>query len=618
MEPIGEGGMGVVYSAEQSEPFRRQVALKLLKPGMDSRRILQRFELEKQVLQQMEHPGITRILDAGTQPNGRPFFAMELVESARTITEYVSDEKLDLAERVRLLAEVCDIVEHAHQRGVIHRDLKPSNILITEHDGKAVPKVIDFGIAKVTGSDGDPNEQTTKPHECMGTLMYMSPEHSPWNCEVVDTRSDVFSLGVLLFELLAGEPPQINLSGEPGTTPSLRLGDHVQALSPAELAELAKSCGSNASLLRKTLSRELDWICTKARAEEKDERYQSVAELQKDLNRFLSDLPVEAAKPSMIYRGKKFIKRHRTFAGIVGCLAATVCCVAFVASCFAYRATVAESVALRRLDETMAIYDELLEQRKQADSEKRRALAYIHQRAADEATLAAALEYERTLVATVSAGEDPSGLSPASCLNFDYLNAPHKSLAIKGNFRWLKRSAILDHRFETDARFSSDEIAELTAWRRSQRGGKANAVVETTRTPSVKSPGYYKLRFQQLVLEEMRKQLPENDPLLAEILDNCAAIALESNQPELAARLLEDAVAIWQFDDAFPARCIQSRLLLAKALRSNNASAMAADAIETQALSELDSADVKPSDRDALLSLAKRLRLSFESDPLIP
>ncbi len=314
MEPLGEGGMGSVYVAEQSSPVRRPVALKVIKPGMDSRRVIARFEAERQALALMDHPGIARVFDGGTTPSGRPYFVMELVRGT-PITAYCRERGLPIAERLRLFEAVCRAVQHAHQKGIIHRDLKPSNILVAEHDGHALPKVIDFGIAKATGPALAETEVDTGVNLLIGTPLFMSPEQFDLAGQDVDTRSDIYSLGVLLYELLTGLPPfdpealrglpfdelrRIVREQEP-TRPSLRL-------------EPRRRRGEDRRL-RRAIRGELDWIVLKALEKDRDRRYASANDLADDLVRYRNNRPVEAGPPSTAYRLKKFVRRNRALLG---------------------------------------------------------------------------------------------------------------------------------------------------------------------------------------------------------------------------------------------------------------------------------------------------------------
>ena len=320
LEQIGEGGMGVVYVAEQTEPIRRRVALKIIKPGMDSKQVIARFEAERQALAMMDHPHIARVLDAGMSEAGLPYFVMELVRGM-PITEYCDKAKLTPDQRVELFVAVCQAVQHAHQKGIIHRDLKPSNVLVTLHDGKPIPKVIDFGVAKAIGQQLTENTIYTAFTQLIGTPLYMSPEQAELSGLDIDTRSDVYSLGVLLYELLTGHTPfdsgtlircgldemrRLLREVEP-PRPSHR----VSTLKAAALSTTSANRGLDERQLSRTLSGELDWIVMKAMEKERDRRHESASALAADLQRYLHDEPVQACPPSAGYRLRKFARRHR-------------------------------------------------------------------------------------------------------------------------------------------------------------------------------------------------------------------------------------------------------------------------------------------------------------------
>jgi serine/threonine protein kinase/WD40 repeat protein len=374
LQQIGEGGFGVVYMAEQEQPVRRTVALKIIKPGMDSREVIARFEAERQALALMDHQNIARVLDAGTTDRGRPFFVMELVRGV-PITEYCNNNRLTPRERLELFAPVCHAIQHAHQKGIIHRDIKPSNVLVCLYDGKPVPKVIDFGVAKAIEQRLTEKTMFTRYGQVVGTLEYMSPEQAESSQLDIDTRSDVYSLGVLLYELLTGSTPitrdqlrqasfvemlRLIRESEP-ERPSLRLSrshDTLPSISAQRRTEPAK--------LSAILRGELDWVVMKTLEKDRTRRYETALGLAQDIERYLCDEPVAACPPSVGYRTRKLIRRHRRSVIAGGTIAVLLMAllVNFVVSYFrvkdarrraeadAVRAKAAEGLATERLAES--------------------------------------------------------------------------------------------------------------------------------------------------------------------------------------------------------------------------------------------------------------------------
>jgi serine/threonine protein kinase/tetratricopeptide (TPR) repeat protein len=318
VEPIGEGGMGSVWKALQTEPVRRLVAVKLIKRGMDSRQVLARFEAERQALAIMDHPNIATVLDAGTAPDGRPFFAMELVDGV-PITKLGDEHRLTIRQRLELFIQVCEAVQHAHQKGVIHRDIKPSNVLVATRDGRPVPKVIDFGVAKATSQPLTEQTLDTGPGTMIGTPEYMSPEQASFNNLDVDTRSDVYSLGVLLYELLAGSPPHSwKEAGQAGLLEFLRVIREEEPPRPSTRLTaaqtnptIAESRQSDPMRLTRAVRGELDWIVMTTLEKDRTRRYESAAALGTDVQRYLSGEPVLAVPPTRGYRLRKFVSRNK-------------------------------------------------------------------------------------------------------------------------------------------------------------------------------------------------------------------------------------------------------------------------------------------------------------------
>lgn len=369
LQPIGSGGMGTVWMAEQEQPVRRRVAIKLIKAGLDNRQIVARFEAERQALSMMDHPSIARVLDMGSTAAGQPYFVMELVHGI-PFTEYCDKNRLSLRERLELFVPVCHAIQHAHQKGIIHRDLKPSNILVAQYDGKPVPKVIDFGLAKATEIQNRLTDKTmfTEFGQVVGTIQYMSPEQAEMNSIDVDTRTDVYSLGVMLYELLTGSTPidretmrreailkvlQSIREVEP-PRPSARLS----SASKEAVGSISEQRRIDPRKLQSLLRGELDWIVMKALEKNRNRRYSSANDLATDVENHLSGDPVSARPPSITYQLQKIARKHRALVAstltILGLLVAAV----ILVSRFAYDAEQAREVAVSKQSEAELASDE--------------------------------------------------------------------------------------------------------------------------------------------------------------------------------------------------------------------------------------------------------------------
>jgi WD40 repeat protein/serine/threonine protein kinase len=383
---LGEGGMGVVYLAEQEYPIRRQVAVKVIKPGMDSKSIVSRFESERQALALLDHPNISHVYDAGTTEVGRPYFVMEYVKGL-PVTEYCDQHKLSIEDRLGLFIQICQAVQHAHQKGIIHRDIKPSNILVSAEDDKTIPKIIDFGVAKATGKLLTERTLQTEDTQLLGTPEYMSPEQADMANEDIDIRSDIYSLGVLLYVLLTGVLPFDSQTIREGgiekirstiretdpKTPSSRLtklGDEAKIIAENRRTEI--------QILVRHLRKELQWIPLKAMRKERSERYRSAAELADDVENYLSGNPLIAVPPRTVYRLKKFVRRNSALvtgiaAVLIVLLAGIVVSMIFAigqsrARAEAEQAREKEAVARARAEQAEKVAQE---QRDEADKQRR-------------------------------------------------------------------------------------------------------------------------------------------------------------------------------------------------------------------------------------------------------
>ena len=383
LQVIGQGGMGVVYMAEQSVPVRRKVALKLVKPGVESSQTLARFDAERQVLSVLDHPNVARVLDAGETESGHPYFVMELVKG-KAINAYCEQNRLSTRERLELFVPVCHAVQHAHQKGIIHRDLKPSNVLIAEYDGRPVPKVIDFGVAKAINQPLTEMTLFTAFGQIIGTFEYMSPEQSRFNQLDVDTRTDIYGLGVLLYELLTGCTPFEKkrlcsveweemlriIREEDPPIPSTRLSETARTTA-AESDARSMEC----TKISRMVKGELDWIVMKAIEKDRERRYPSAQSMADEIESFLAGGPVAACPPTLAYRSRKFLRRNRVAVAST-CLVFTALVIGLVGTtsqAFRARKAEAEALAKQELAQRQMARAELSE--RQAVSEATRATA---------------------------------------------------------------------------------------------------------------------------------------------------------------------------------------------------------------------------------------------------
>ena len=369
LEKIGEGGFGIVYAAEQKEPVKRRVALKIIKLGMDTKQVVARFEAERQALALMDHPNIAKVHDGGATDGGRPYFVMELVQGV-PITEFCDKNKLPANERLKLFVQVCQAIQHAHQKGIIHRDIKPTNVLVTLHDGVPVPKVIDFGVAKATSQELTEKTLFTNFGMMIGTPAYMSPEQAEMSGLDVDTRTDIYALGVLLYQLLTGTTPfpekrlrslgygemQRVIVNEDPERPSTRLS----TMGDEERTILIRNCGDEMASLSKLLSGDLDWVVMKCLEKDRARRYETANALAAEINACLNNEPVTARPPSFAYRTGKIVRRHKFRFAAAATILVILILSSFISTWQAVKARRAEHAAREQAETAKTVKDFLV------------------------------------------------------------------------------------------------------------------------------------------------------------------------------------------------------------------------------------------------------------------
>lgn len=459
LQQIGVGGMGVVFMAQQNEPVRRVVAIKIVKRGVDSRNVIARFESERQALAMMDHPNITKFFDAGITDTGRPFFVMELI-TGLPINKFSDDRKLSPRQRLKLFSDVCKAIQHAHQKGVIHRDIKPSNIMVTEFDGVAVPKIIDFGIAKAINQPLTEKTLFTSYGNIVGTPEYMSPEQAEMNGLDVDTCSDVYSLGAVLYELMTGTTPLVDYKSKG----LLKFCDAICNVEPAlastcvnSLMESTQEVGENRRSdnrsLKQFLKGDVDWILARCLAKRREDRYATAAELAADIDRCLNGEPVLAGAPSRSYRLKKFFARHRFGVTMISVLLLSMLTATIVSLVFALNASEARQLANQHMLAS-------LDAKREAELERDRALAAearireMEQAARMEASAAQAIVRFRNQEDDAKSGASPNSTTEPAVEKLQIDVAPNGSITMKGvdgefTLEFAVRSQVSPHPTET-------------------------------------------------------------------------------------------------------------------------------------------------------------------------
>ncbi len=580
LEKIGEGGMGVVYMAEQTIGLQRKVALKIVKLGMDTRQVIARFEAERQAMALFEHSGIARVLDSGATDHGRPYFVMELVKGFN-IVDFVRQRRLNLVAKLELFIEVCKAVHHAHQKGIIHRDLKPSNILVTMIDGEAVPKIIDFGVVKAVGHRLTDKTVFTRYSAMIGTPQYMSPEQAELSGADVDTRSDIYSLGIVLYELIVGAPP-LNRERIKDLNPLALFETLRDAHYPTPSAQITRldpeqhgktggkgwEPSASGELLEKPRN-ELDWIVMKAISADRGQRYETVSEFANDLRRYLEGDPVLAAPPSRTYQLRSYLRKHRAFISSVAVVSCLLVTATIISTFLAFRSDRLN----RELTDALVLAKTNLQRAENAEKELRKAKLDQDY----EAVFTIAMSKFSAIVwqeyAKVFEGISPPMMEPelvemdpeqaigdpviaiVSDLSFDFeyqgltqfpdlkefelpssrlnqfllgnesinqeLNAFHESL--------IANESPIDAQELSEIEFESQEPSEQSL--ELQKRLRASA-------PKLK------VQFYHLLVRESRKTFGENDPKICDALTLLAAALIEAKEFSEARAHLREAIAL--------------------------------------------------------------------------
>ena len=654
LQRIGEGGMGYVFMADQLEPIQRRVAIKVIKTSNNSRQVLNRFEAERSALARLDHNNITRILDAGATDSGAPYFVMELVRGD-SLTSYCDRNKLPIRDRIELLEQVCLAVQHAHQKGVIHRDIKPANIMVTLHDGEPVPKVIDFGIAKALDRPLVEGTLFTRYGDMVGTPQYMSPEQAEKSGLDLDVRTDIYSLGAVLFELLTGTPPiepaSLEGKGVLGVLETVRDNDTE---SPSTRATrfiahddtVACQRATDQQHLPRLLRGELDWIALKALARDRTLRYESAASMARDLRAFLDGGTVDAAAPSFIYQSRKLFQRHRTIGVAVASCAAMMLVITFVSFSWAVSNNKLKQIATDRADELgekterlEELNDELVAAITRAQTAEQEALQLANEKK-EQAAMARATRRHYAQAITSSLSKSP-GLSTLVkkkpnaplelAISLNEVLSDHESKLVADNLRSRinltirqgKDGATIEpktaiptpHNSGTQTPKSSSKIDDtkprLVAVKRIVNGQIVTSPKTIQLKPGAASVSFFSAipnpnQMGSLMVEEFRREFGDQHPSVAKVLvHSCRIGLLNKKMPqEVLESRLREALSILADSTDSQGKTIRitANTLLAESLQRAGRTSDAKQYFGT-AQSELNELKISSTDEDEIADL---------------